>query len=74
MISRFSVWKLAFAALLAAGAVVVYLLFSAQGAEEDWEQFKQSRHCQSVGRELGSNQGGWRCDDGAVHYRWRQQK
>lgn len=69
-----NLWNLAFAALALAGVVVIYLLFSAHEADEDWERFKQDRHCQSVGREAGNNQGGWRCDDGKIYYRWRQQK
>jgi len=74
MSNKPTLWNLVFGALLLAGGTVLWLLFSVHGSEEDWERFKQARHCQSVGREAGSNQGGWRCDDGEVHYRWRQQK
>ena len=65
---------LIFGALCLAGGIVIYLLFTAPEADEDWETFKQSHHCQSVGRQAGNNQGGWRCDDGEIHYLWRQQK
>ena len=67
-------WKLVFGSLALAAGVVVYLLLFAQEADEDWEAFKSAHHCQSVGQQAGNNQGGWRCDDGQVHYLWRQQK
>ncbi|MFM8331753.1 MAG: hypothetical protein ACKN9T_08695 [Candidatus Methylumidiphilus sp.] len=70
----FAVWNVVFGVLLLAGFAALWLLFSADESEEDWEAFKQARHCQSVGRQAGNNQGGWRCDDGKVYYRWRQQK
>jgi hypothetical protein len=67
-------WKLIFGGLSLAAAAVAYLLVFAQEGDADWEAFKAAHHCQSVGAQAGNNQGGWRCDDGAVHYRWRQQK
>lgn len=63
-----------FGLLCVAGGMVVYLLFTAQEADEDWEAFKERHHCMSVGEQAGNQQGGWRCDDGEVHYRWRQQR
>jgi hypothetical protein len=69
-----TVWQLIFGTLAASGTVIVFLLAFAPEADEDWEAFKLTRHCQSVGSEAGNNQGGWRCDDGKIHYRWRQQK
>jgi hypothetical protein len=74
MPKSFNPWPLAFAILGAAGALAIYLQISSFESEADWEHFKQAHHCQSVGRQAGNNQGGWRCDDGEVHYRWRQQK
>lgn len=66
--------KLIVGTLLLSSVFVLYLLYSAQEADEDWETFKARHHCQSVGQAAGNNQGGWRCDDGKVYYRWRQQK
>lgn len=64
----------AFSALGLAAATVGYLILSSPEGEDDWQKFVQDHHCQSVGETGGSNRGGWRCDDGQIHYRWRQQK
>ncbi|QSA95855.1 hypothetical protein [Methylococcus sp. EFPC2] len=75
MLPTFSIMEKAVAAsLIAAAAVVAYLLLGVHEADEDWEAFKAAHHCIDVGVESGSNRGGWRCDDGKVHHRWRQQK
>ncbi len=63
-----------FSALGIALVTVAYLILSAPEGEADWQAFVAAHHCQSVGAADGSNRGGWRCDDGRVHYRWRQQK
>jgi hypothetical protein len=63
-----------FSALGLALVTVVYLILSAPEGEADWLAFVEKHHCQSVGAMDGSNRGGWRCDDGQIHYRWRQQK
>lgn len=74
MLNSRILWNGVFAALALAAGMALYLLFSVHESEADWEAFKQAHHCASVGREAGNNQGGWRCDDGKIHYRWRQQK
>ena len=63
-----------FAALGLAAITVAYLILSAPEGEEDWQEFVQKHHCTSVGADGGNNRGGWKCDDGQIHYRWRQQK
>ena len=63
-----------FAGLGIALLVVAYLILSAHEGEGDWQKFVEENHCQAVGSADGSNRGGWRCDDGKIHYRWRQQK
>ena len=65
---------MAFAGLGVALVTVGYLIFSAPEGEADWQKFVRENHCKSVGSTDGSNRGGWRCDDGQIHYRWRQQK
>lgn len=67
-------WNLTFGLIALFGAVVLYLLLTANEADEDWNRFVAEHHCVSVGHQAGNNQGGWRCDDGQIHYRWRQQK
>ena len=74
MLKKIDPWKMVFGSLAVAGAVVIYLIQFAEEGEEDWDAFKTAHHCQSVGQQAGNNQGGWRCDDGEIHYRWRQQK
>jgi hypothetical protein len=63
-----------FGCLAAALAAVAVLLFSAPEGGEDWDAFVRDRHCQTVGGADGSNRAGWRCDDGRIYYRWRQQR
>ena len=63
-----------FATLGVAAITVGYLIISAPEGEQDWQEFLKAHHCTSVGAEGGNNRGGWKCDDGQVHYRWRQQK
>lgn len=57
-----------------ASVMVIYLLTSVHEGEEDWQQFVEANQCRSISNEDGSNRGGWRCHDGKIHYRWRQQK
>ena len=64
----------AFSTLGIATITVGYLIISAPEGEKDWQQFVQDHHCKSVGTDGGNNRGGWQCDDGQVHCRWRQQK
>ncbi len=65
---------LLFGSLAAALIVAGVLLFSAPEGGEAWDAFVRKHHCQAVGSEDGSNRAGWRCDDGKIHYRWRQQR
>lgn len=64
----------AFSVLGAAALTVGYLILSAPEGEADWQRYVETHHCKAVAATDGSNRGGWRCDDGKVHYRWRQQK
>ncbi|MFN5745907.1 MAG: hypothetical protein ACK443_07465 [Methylococcaceae bacterium] len=70
--SRLSI--LAFSALVIAMAYVSYLIVSAPEGGEAWDQFVREHQCSPVSSADGSNRGGWRCADGTLHYRWRQQK
>jgi hypothetical protein len=65
---------LAFGGLAVALAAVIYLMKSAPEGEADWDAFVRDHHCTAVGATDGSNRGGWRCDDGKIHHRWRQQR
>ncbi len=71
-------WKLweilAFGALVAVGLLVLGRIIASPEGEGDWIAFKEKHHCVSVAEARGSNGSGWYCDDGKVHYRWRQQK
>ncbi|RYU57527.1 hypothetical protein EWI61_12580 [Methylolobus aquaticus] len=70
-------WKpweiLAFGSLGVAGLVVAFMIFVAPEGEADWQEFAQKHHCVSVAKERIGHGSGYRCDDGEVHYRWRQQ-
>lgn len=71
-------WKpwefIAFGTLAAAGMAVAVMILGAPEGEADWEEYKAKNHCVSVAQERGGRTTGWRCDDGEIHYRWRQQK
>ena len=74
-LSRWKPWEiLAFGTLAVAGLTVIVKIVAAPEGEEDWAAFKEKHHCVSVAQEQGGNGAGWRCDDGQIHYRWRQQK
>lgn len=51
-----------------------FLLMSSHSGEEDWVAFRDAHHCVPVGVIDGSNRSGYQCDDGQVHYRWRQMR
>lgn len=57
-------------ALIGAGV----MMLSAPEGGKAWDDFRQAHHCQPVSASDGSNRAGWRCDDGEVHYRWRQMR
>lgn len=71
-------WKLweivVFGILAVAGLSVVLMIISVPEGDREWEEFKARNHCLSVAQERGGRAAGWRCDDGEIHYRWRQQK
>lgn len=54
--------------------VEALLLKSNQRGEEAWAAFRDSHHCVPVAQTDGSNRAGYQCDDGQVHYRWRQMR
>jgi hypothetical protein len=52
---------------------VIFRLYS--GVDErpgDWNAYKTEHHCELGTTERGTQRGTWVCDDGKVHYRWRQ--
>jgi hypothetical protein len=63
-----------FASLAVALAFVATLLLSVHESDEDWKEFSQEHRCVSLADTVGSDRAGWRCDDGKVYYRWRQQR
>jgi hypothetical protein len=75
---KWSAWKpweiIAFGGLAVAGLTVAVKILAAPEGEGDWEEFKAKNHCVSVAQERGGRTAGWRCDDGEIHYRWRQQQ
>lgn len=50
------------------------LLMSNRAGESDWAAFRDAHHCVPVAVTDGSNRAGYQCDDGQVHYRWRQMR
>ena len=75
---KLSKWKpleiVAFGTLAVAGLGAMMMIFIAPEGEQDWAEFKEKHHCVSVAKERGGDGAGWYCDDGEIHYRWRQQK
>ncbi len=63
-----------FGGLGVAMLTVAVLIFSAPEGGEDWDAYVRDHHCKTRGGMDGSNRAGWLCDDGKVHYRWRQQR
>jgi hypothetical protein len=52
----------------------VFLLTHNRSEEAEWAAFRDAHHCTPVGATDGSNRAGYQCDDGQVHYRWRQMR
>lgn len=50
------------------------LLMSNRKGEDDWVAFRDAHHCTPIAETYGSNRAGYQCDDGQVHYRWRQMR
>jgi len=51
-----------------------FLLSHNRNGEDDWADFRDAHHCTPLMETDGSNRAGYRCDDGKVHYRWRQMR
>lgn len=62
--------------LLAVAVFIATLdvLLSARENDEDWEDYREKHRCVPLEPGMSSIHGGWRCDDGKVHYLWRQQR
>ena len=58
--------------VLIAGEVI--LLQSNRAKEDGWATFRDQHACQPLSNTDGSNRAGYLCDDGQVHYRWRQMR
>lgn len=50
------------------------LLLNNRREEDGWAAFRDAHHCTPVAVTDGSNRAGYQCDDGQVHYRWRQMR
>lgn len=50
------------------------LLVNNRNGEDEWAAFRDAHHCVPVAVTDGSNRAGYQCDDGKVHYRWRQMR
>ena len=61
-------------AILAAVIGDVVLLKHNRMDEEAWAAFRDTHHCSPLAHSDGSNRSGYLCDDGQVHYRWRQMR
>jgi hypothetical protein len=74
---KWGAWKpwemLAFGSLAVAGLAVMFMIFVAPEGESDWQEFAKKHNCVSVAKERKGAGSGYRCDDGQIHYRWRQQ-
>jgi len=62
------------ACLLSAVIGDAVLLKSNRMGEDDWASFRDSHHCKPLSEYDGSNRAGYQCDDGQIHYRWRQMR
>ncbi|MEE9396762.1 MAG: hypothetical protein V3V31_07080 [Methylococcales bacterium] len=59
---------------LVAIAKISSLYLSVDNDDGHWNQFKVEHNCVEQPSQGTSPNGGWLCDDGEVHYRWRQQR
>lgn len=50
------------------------LLWGNRSVESDWAKFRDEHHCTPISETDGSNRAGYQCDDGQIHYRWRQMR
>ena len=58
----------------AAAVKLLSLYLSTNTDDSRWERFKAEHHCQLLVNDRGSQRLSWQCDDGEIHYRWRQQR
>ncbi|SMF96475.1 hypothetical protein SAMN02949497_3875 [Methylomagnum ishizawai] len=65
---------LMFAGVAFAVVAEALLLAGNKNGEEEWASFRDAHHCVPVAATDGSNRAGYQCDDGQVHYRWRQMR
>ena len=59
--------------LIAIGKITS-LYLSVDNDDAHWDQFRAEHNCTERLTQGISPKGGWLCDDGKVHYRWRQQR
>lgn len=52
----------------------VFLLSHNRSEEEEWATYRDAHHCVPVSVTEGSSRSGYQCDDGQIHYRWRQMR
>lgn len=52
----------------------VVLLNNNRNNEDGWAAYRDSHNCKPVASIEVSNRSGYLCDDGEVHYRWRQMR
>lgn len=52
----------------------IVLLNHNRSQEDDWASYRDEHHCTPVAVTDGSNRAGYQCDDGQIHYRWRQMR
>ncbi|NJD08030.1 MAG: hypothetical protein FIA97_16280 [Methylococcaceae bacterium] len=64
-------WELLLLGILAAAGFTVFMKTVFAPGGEDWAEFKEKHHCQSLAKVQGSDLSGWYCDDGKVHQPWR---
>jgi hypothetical protein len=50
------------------------LYFSVNVDDGNWGQFKSEHSCKLLTTETGTQRLSWKCDDGKIYYRWRQQR
>ena len=52
----------------------IFLLNHNRNQEDGWAAYRDAHHCTPIGEAVVDNRAGYRCDDGQVHYRWRQMR
>lgn len=68
-------WMSVFIGLLFFIAISKLLaLYMSNVDDGDWERFKTEHDCRLLVNESGNQRLSWQCNDGKIHYRWRQQR